>query len=130
MKTEDVVGYWFESADYDYPVMESLFDAGHYAWALFIGHLVVEKLLKAYHVQCNPEPCPYTHNLLKIAEGAGLVLDDNRRDLLIELNAFNISARYPDRKHRFYKVATEDFTREYIVKIRDFRQWMLQQIIK
>ncbi len=129
MNKDDVIRYWVESAEHDYPVMESLFDAGHYAWALFIGHLVVEKLLKAHHVKHNPAPCPYTHNLLKLAEGAGLDLNEDARNFLIEMNAFNINSRYPDLKHRFYKVATLDFTQDYIIKIREFRQWILQQNI-
>jgi len=28
--------------------LEDLFEKGHYTWALFVGHLVLEKLLKAY----------------------------------------------------------------------------------
>ena len=29
----------------------SLFEKSHYTWALFIGHLVIEKLLKALYMQ-------------------------------------------------------------------------------
>ena len=51
MEKEDIVKYWIESSDSDFQVMESLFENEHYVWALFLGHLVVEKLLKAYHVK-------------------------------------------------------------------------------
>ncbi|MCG8603545.1 HEPN domain-containing protein, partial [bacterium] len=31
--------------------MEHLFEKEDYHWALYIGHLVIEKLLKAYYVK-------------------------------------------------------------------------------
>ena len=43
MEKEDIVKYWTESSDFDFQVMESLFENDHYVWALFLGHLVVEK---------------------------------------------------------------------------------------
>jgi HD superfamily phosphohydrolase len=49
MQRNEIVKYWLESSDDDYQVMQSLFDNGHYAWALFLSHLVIEKLLKAYY---------------------------------------------------------------------------------
>jgi hypothetical protein len=47
MERGEIVRYWLESSNDDYQVVESLFDNGHYAWALFLSHLVIEKLLKA-----------------------------------------------------------------------------------
>ncbi|MCX7636162.1 MAG: HEPN domain-containing protein [Syntrophales bacterium] len=46
--------------------MHSLFDNGHYTWALFMGHLVIEKLLKAYYVKRVDINYPRSHNLLEI----------------------------------------------------------------
>ena len=90
--------------------MESLFSNGHYVWSLFVGHLVIEKLLKAYHIGNIPTDSPQIHNLLKIAESAGLELADDKRSFLDEVTAFNIRARYPDYKNRFYKTANREFT--------------------
>lgn len=108
--------------------MQSLFANGHYVWALFVGHLVVEKLLKAYHVKHVEAPCPHTHNLLKIAQEASLDLSVEQRSFLDEMTAFNIRARYPDYKNRFYKTATREFARKYVEKIAEFRQWLLQKL--
>jgi hypothetical protein len=41
MERDEIVRYWLESSDDDYQVMQSLFDNGHYAWALFLSHLVI-----------------------------------------------------------------------------------------
>ena len=51
MNKEDVFRYWVVSSDNDFKAMLHLFEKGDYSWSLFIGHLVMEKLLKAYYVQ-------------------------------------------------------------------------------
>lgn len=47
MKKEDILDYWIASSDHDFNAMVHLFEKGDYTWSLFIGHLVIEKLLKA-----------------------------------------------------------------------------------
>jgi HEPN domain-containing protein len=128
MTKDEIVNYWIDSSSQDYEVMETLFANGHNVWSLFVGHLVIEKLLKAYHVKNVLADYPHIHDLLKIAENATLVLTNNERSFLDEVTAFNIRARYPDYKNRFYKTANREFTEQYIKKIREFRQWLLHQI--
>jgi HEPN domain-containing protein len=45
MERDDISWYWLESSDDDCQVMQSLLDNGHYTWAIFLGQLVIEKLL-------------------------------------------------------------------------------------
>jgi len=47
MKIDEHIKYWLDSAAHDLDVAESLFESGKYDWCLFIGHLVLEKVLKA-----------------------------------------------------------------------------------
>lgn len=129
--TRDRIGkYWLDSANQDYEAMESLLLNGHYVWSLFVGRLVVEKLLKAYHVRNSDSPLPHIHNLLRLAEGAGLELNPGQSVFLDEVTAFNIRARYPDYKNRFSKTATREFTTQYIDRIKEFRQWLLPLLTK
>ena len=51
MNQNDKLLYWIKSSDRDYQAMIHLFEKGHYTWSLFIGHLVLEKLLKALYTQ-------------------------------------------------------------------------------
>ena len=88
----------------------------------------MEKLLKAYHVRQPGAECPRIHNLLKIAEDASLELTEDQRLLLDEVTAFNIRARYPDYKNRFYRAANREFTERPLEKIKEFREWLLQRI--
>lgn len=130
MTQDQRVQYWIESSNRDRAAMETLFSNGHYLWALFVGHLVVEKVLKAYHLRFQTTPIPHIHNLLKIADGAGLDLSDAQRTFLDEVTAFNIRARYPDYKYRFYKTANREFTATYLERIREFQSWLSQELTK
>lgn len=108
--------------------MGSLYKNGHYAWALFLGHLVLEKMLKAAYVKLDGPNIPFTHDLTKIAVSAGLPLTEEQKDLLDAVTTFNIKARYPDYKGRFYKKATKRFTEAYIEQIKDFRKWLVKRL--
>ncbi len=93
-------------------------------WALFLGHLVLEKLLKAYYVRQVGMEVPYTHDLTKIAELGRLSLSEDQKDFLDEVTTFNIKARYPDYKNRFSRKATKEFAEKYMGKIKEFRLWL------
>jgi len=126
----DIIEYWVEVSNRDYTTMLHLFETKDYHWSLFMGHLVIEKLLKALHVKnVNGNP-PKTHDLLRLAEKALLPLSDSQIDILDLITTFNISARYPDYKQSFYKKCTEEFTSENISKIKEVRKWLLSMLEK
>ncbi|MGC2423259.1 MAG: HEPN domain-containing protein [Nitrospirota bacterium] len=130
MTRDDLVHHWVEQSDRDLPVMETLFSNGHYMWALFVGHLVTEKLLKAYYIKKMDANVPFIHDLTKIADLSGLVLTKEQEDFLDEVTEFNIKARYQDHRQKFYKKATKEFTQRYIISIKEFRSWLKPQLIK
>ena len=52
MKDKDeLINYWLKSAESDIKVAEHLFEKGDYHYCLFLGHLVLEKALKALYVK-------------------------------------------------------------------------------
>jgi len=128
MTKKEIIDYWISSSDNDFKVMNSLLNKGHYVWSLFIGHLVLEKLLKAYYVKEVNIEVPYIHDLTKIAVFSNLTLTEEQKDFLDEVTTFNIKVRYPDYKNRFRRKATKEFTEQYIKKIRKFRAWLREQI--
>ena len=130
MTKDKVIDYWLNSSNTDLKAMKSLFRSGHYIWALFLGHLVIEKLLKAVYVKNIDTNVPYIHNLTKVAEEAKLELTEEQKDFLDEVTTFNIKARYPDYKGRFYKKATKKFTEHYIKEIKEFRKCLIKNIKK
>ncbi len=104
--------------------MHHLYEKGDFTWALFIGHLVIEKLLKAYYVQTVGANPPFVHNLLRLADQTNLNLDESQKDFLATVTTFNIRARYDDYKLEFYRTCTPQFTVQWIDQIEDFRLWI------
>ena len=51
MTNEELICFWISSSDDNYNSMLNIFKSGEYMWSLFVGHLVIEKLLKAYYVK-------------------------------------------------------------------------------
>ena len=131
MNSQDLIKYWIESSDRDYESMLKNFESKQYTWSLFIGHLVLEKLLKGLYAKTNPDNPypPKIHNLNMIAERCGLILDDKKSRVLFTCNSFNISARYEDYKNEFYKKCTEEYTKEQINNIKEMREWIKEQLI-
>jgi len=130
MTKKEVVDYWIKTSDKDFKVMGDLFNNRHFAWALFVGHLVIEKLLKAYYVKTVDIKVPFIHNLLLIAQKTNLKLTDEQKNFLNLLTTFNIKGRYSDYKLEFYKKCTRKFTEDNINKIKEIRLWLKIQIKK
>lgn len=122
------IDYWLNSAAHDLDAAETLFQNKTNNWCLFIGHLVIEKVLKAFYVRDTGESPPWIHNLARLAENTTLHLSNEQKQLLAEINRFNIEARYPDYKQDFYKLCTREFTEEYFSKIKEMYKCLLSQM--
>jgi HEPN domain-containing protein len=85
MTEQDIVNYWIRSSDENYQTMMNLFNSGDYTWSLFMGHLVIEKLIKAYFIKNTGKEPPLVHDLLRIAQKAGLDTDERMEDIFDEI---------------------------------------------
>ena len=125
---ERFVHHWIESSDRDFKTMQNLYHSKDYSWSLFIGHLVIEKLLKAYYIKNIQEhPIPI-HDLTRIAAKAGVECSDEVLNQLDTITTFNINARYEDVKQIFYLKCTEEFTKTWIGHIIEIRKWIKSQL--
>lgn len=116
-QVKKIINYWKKTAECDHRVMNSLFKSKEYYGCLFFGHIVLEKILKALAVKKTKQQAPYTHDLVMLEEIAKIELSKEEVKLLKEVNAFNLNARYPDYKLKFYKLCTKEFTKDYLNKI-------------
>lgn len=125
---EKLVKHWIDTSDEDFNTMTSLFDAKSYGWALFLGHISIEKLFKANYVNKFRKHAPFTHNLYRLAELSEIKLTDEYSDWLDKITSFNLNARYDDYKREFYSLCTVEFTGEWIEKIKEVRTWIKQML--
>ncbi|MGC8554069.1 MAG: HEPN domain-containing protein [Candidatus Acidulodesulfobacterium sp.] len=128
MTKDEIINFWVESSDKDYESMQNMYKIKEYSYALFVGHLVIEKLLKAYYVKNIGINIPRIHDLEKLADSAGLKLSERYANELQDITKFNISVRYDDYKMTFYKKCTDRFTEENIKLINRLRKWLKKKI--
>lgn len=124
LNVEKLKAYWVLEAEEALQVANHLVEKGDYSYALFFGHLAVEKILKSLYVIRRRKHAPQVHNLLRLAKAAGLELDEGRVDSLIRITAFNIEARYPDVKRSFRQKCTTEFAGQQMEIIKEVFQWV------
>jgi len=120
--------HWIKTSDKDFKTMMNLFKSKEYYWSLFVGHLVIEKLLKAFYVKNKKQQAPFTHNLLRLSELSDLEPTQEQSDWLDSITTFNINTRYDSYKNEFYKKCNKKFTEEWIEKIKELRKWIKSRL--
>ena len=132
MNNIDIMNYWIESSDKDYEVMIdlqkqlNLQKSKRNSYALFFGHLLIEKLLKAIYAKNNKNNpyAPKSHDLDYLAEKMNLEITEHQNDLLITISRFNMEARYGDYKKTFENKCTDEYTDNQIKNIEEVRVWL------
>jgi HEPN domain-containing protein len=124
MDAEKVKKFWMEEAEESLQVAKHLFEKRDFSYALFFGHLAVEKILKAFYVIKKKDQAPYSHNLLSLAQLAEITLSDEKKEKLIKITAFNLESRYPDEKRSFRKKCTEAYTESELNQVEEIFAWL------
>jgi HEPN domain-containing protein len=130
LNIEKTYNHWIETSEKDFRTMINLYNSGDFLWSLFIGHLVIEKLLKAYFILKNKEHPPFTHDLSRLAELSRLDLTTDQSDWLDTITTFNINARYDSYKDAFYNKCSPEYTKEWIEKIKNLRLWIKEKLLR
>ncbi len=87
--------YWLKTAEEDFEVGRHLIKFDKIRHGLFFINLALEKILKACLCKNLGKTPPKIHNLPRLAEMAGINLDDEQKVMLTEINEFNLEGRYP-----------------------------------
>ena len=129
MNNIDLMNYWTESSDEDYDTMLYMKKGKRNTWCLFLGHLLIEKLLKGLYAKNNPENpvAPKIHNLILLSKNANLDVPNGIREKIQIINTFNISARYDDFKKSFAEKCTDEYTDIQVKNVEEVRKWLKEQ---
>lgn len=125
---EKTIRYWLDGSAYDLETGKSLLESKRFPYALFFGHLAIEKLLKAFVVKTTKEHAPYMHSLTFLISKAKIDVPDSIVDQLAEYTEFHLEARYPDEKKDFYKKCTEEFARKKFAEMEEVYKWLTQKL--
>ncbi|MFC2130908.1 HEPN domain-containing protein [Bacteroidota bacterium] len=119
------IKFWLDSAEDDLESATINYESNRYNWCLFIGHLALEKALKANFVRVNENKVPpKIHDLIKLSALSNIELDEETKQFFYILNKFNLEARYPEYKSDMSKIATKEFTSETFNKIKEKFKWL------
>ncbi len=125
-RRNEVVKFWLGGAQEDWEFAVEIWKSGKRLYnALFFGQLVLEKILKALHYQNRDDHPLLIHDLTKLAEKAGLVLNEDQKVDFKKITGFNVSARYDDYKLRIRKLATKEYADLWMNKIAEIRNYLL-----
>jgi HEPN domain-containing protein len=125
---DKTVTYWLEGAEYDLGVAEAMFQTEKYPYALFMGHLALEKLLKALVVKTTKSHSSYTHSLPLLAKKTGIIFPNSITIKLEEFMEFYFETRYPGERKFFYTKCTVEYTKEKMSEIKEVYQWLKNQL--
>ncbi len=124
MDTQKLINHWKAGAEDARVTMNALFEKERYHHALFFGHLMLEKILKALVVQETGEHAPPIHDLNVLADKSGLSLSEENVTFLKDVTDFNLEARYPEEIEKMRKQFTPEFSKEYCQRIQEFYTWI------
>jgi len=125
---EKIITHWKSRSDQDFDTLHNLYKTKDYHWALFIGHLVIERLLKALIVKKTGKHAPFTHDLRRLAVLADLELNEEYKRYFDTITTFNMNARYDDYKKDFYKKCTAEYAFVWISNIETLRGWIKEML--
>jgi HEPN domain-containing protein len=130
MKTkEDHINFWLLQADDDWTAVDTLFKGRKYLHSLFFAHLVIEKICKALWIKYNDGNVPpRTHNLIHLLSTTPIELDEDRSELMLSLNRFQLEGRYPDYLTKMHSVCNELFATEMIDNTNKLRLWLQEKV--
>lgn len=114
MRIKKTIDYWLEGAKEALETAEELYKVKKYHFALFFAHLAVEKTLKALVVSQTKNHAIPTHDLILLVKKIKFPTSNVLLEQLVEINKFNIRARYNDYKREFYKLATKEYARLWL----------------
>ena len=126
MKAFDIkktVSYWLKGAEYDLGVANAMLKSKKYPYALFMGHLSLEKLLKGLVVKHTKAHAPFTHSLPYLAEKSEVNIPEKLLVKLREFMEFHFEARYPDANKAFYKKCTKTYASKRLKEIKEVFTW-------
>jgi HEPN domain-containing protein len=123
------VSHWLERSKYDLETAKAMLDARRYLYVAYMCQQAVEKLLKAIIAQHGKENLPI-HNLNRLAELAELSgeLEEGQIDLLAELTAYNIVARYGDYKESLSEIVDTQKAKFLYDRTLELFQWLCKRI--
>jgi HEPN domain-containing protein len=121
MDLEKQIDYWRTGSDEDLAAAESLLETGHLRHCLFLVHWALEKMLKAHVVRVTGDAPPQMHNLIRLAQLAGLKPAHEQERALRRFDLYQLEGRSLDSQQ---VALTPGLAEEELQKAVEILQWL------
>jgi HEPN domain-containing protein len=117
---------FIKSSEYDLETAESMLKTGRYIYVIFMCHISLEKLLKAFVSETNQSISPKTHNLIYLIKIGNIQLPKKYLEFIAKINNASIVTRYPEDFSRVLDAYPENVAGEYLSITKEIHQWLKQ----
>jgi HEPN domain-containing protein len=116
---------WAEQAQYDLETARAMHKSGRwYLYVLFCCQQSVEKMLKAVIARKTNQSPLRIHQLVRLAETAGLALSEEHKVFFRDLSAYYIQTRYPEEMAALAAEITEPQVRRVLRQTEEEVEWL------
>lgn len=115
---------WTQRAYYDLETARAMLDAGRFVYVLFCCQQAIEKMLKAIITAQTGELPPRIHNLMQLADHAGIETEANQARLMRELSEFYFESRYPHTMDDEYGEVSRETVSAALAQTEAVIQWL------
>lgn len=119
---------WINDSDYDLQSAKVMLDSGRYFFVVFMCHLTIEKLLKAFIVERQSIEPPKIHSLVGLVTRGGLAIPAEHRPLIDQLNTMSVVTRYPDGRRAIASLLTNESMTALYKRTVWLAQWLKQEL--
>jgi HEPN domain-containing protein len=119
---------WVAMSDYDLETAQALFTSGRYLYVVFMCHLALEKILKAYFVASKQKFPPRTHDLIYLVKESNIELPQSYLDFVGMINNVSVPTRYPEDIQRIITQYSQEVAQNYLQKTKEVIAWLKQHL--
>lgn len=115
---------WVQQSRYDFDTAEAMLASGRYLYVLFCCQQAVEKAIKAIIALRSGEMPPRLHNLMRLAQRAGLAVNEQRADRLRMLTGYYVQTRYPEEIRNLASGVDRRLAEEALGQTGELLEWL------
>ncbi|MBI5650652.1 MAG: HEPN domain-containing protein [Chloroflexi bacterium] len=117
---------WINLSDYDLETARHMLTSGRFLYVVFMCHLALEKMLKAYFTEVTQTAPTKTHDLIYLVKKSGLGLLQAHLDFVGKINNASVPTRYPEDLQKMIAQYPDFIARDYLEKTEEVLQWLKQ----
>lgn len=120
---------WIALAEYDLETARHMLETGRNLYVIFLCHLALEKMLKAWVTEFTQSVPFKTHDLIILVKKGEVEFSREHLEFVGKINSASIPTRYPEDLERALKVYPKSVARDYLKQTTEIIKWLKQQPI-